>query len=235
MSWTFQVPFFKEKMNLIIFHNRGVGKSSRPDYPYTMEMFVEDIKNFLEHLDIKKKIHLCGISMGGMIAQHFVIKYPDLVKTLILCATSAKYDPTPVVEAFRLMEQFELEEQFMIKAKNLYSRTFIKRLKQDNDLYEALKNEFVIDATRLQDIVNQAAAISNHDTSNLLQTINHPTLIIGGTKDRIIPTAEHSILLHSKIPNSKLEILEGLGHGFNNEIPDKTNEIIWNFIKQHLS
>ena len=65
MSWAFQIPFFKEKMMVISPHNRGVGKSSRPNYPYTMDMFVDDIKNLLEHLNIKEKIHLCGISMGG--------------------------------------------------------------------------------------------------------------------------------------------------------------------------
>jgi len=84
MSWYFQIPFFKEKMMVISLHNRGVGKSSRPNYSYTMDMFVDDIKNLLEQLNIKKKIHLCGISMGGMIVQNYALKHPSSVKNLIL-------------------------------------------------------------------------------------------------------------------------------------------------------
>ena len=76
-----QVEFFKQKkIKVICFDNRGVGKSSRPNYLYTMEMYVNDTKNLLDHLGINQKIHLCGISMGGMIAQQFVLKYPELVK-----------------------------------------------------------------------------------------------------------------------------------------------------------
>ncbi|TKJ23022.1 MAG: hypothetical protein CEE43_04715 [Promethearchaeota archaeon Loki_b32] len=65
MSWIFQIPFFKEKMMVIAPHNRGVGKSSRPNYLYTMGMYLRDIKELFEHLNLREKIHLCGLSMGG--------------------------------------------------------------------------------------------------------------------------------------------------------------------------
>lgn len=69
-----------------------------------MDMIVDDIKHLLEHLEIKEKIHLCGISMGGMIVQAFVLKYPDLVKTLILCSTAPKYNAKPLIESLKLMK-----------------------------------------------------------------------------------------------------------------------------------
>ncbi|MFX0069688.1 MAG: alpha/beta fold hydrolase, partial [Candidatus Hermodarchaeota archaeon] len=40
-GWTLQLNFFKKKMKAITLDNRGVGKSSRPNYEYTMDMFVE--------------------------------------------------------------------------------------------------------------------------------------------------------------------------------------------------
>jgi pimeloyl-ACP methyl ester carboxylesterase len=43
-GWAFQISYFKEKMNVIALDNRGVGKSSRPNYRYTIDMFVEDLK-----------------------------------------------------------------------------------------------------------------------------------------------------------------------------------------------
>ena len=41
--------------------------------------------------------------------------------------------------------------------------------------------------------------------------------------------------MHEEIPNSKLEIIPGVGHAFNIESPEKTNRIIWNFIQEYLS
>jgi len=234
MSWDFQIPFFKEKMMVISLHNRGVGKSSRPNYPYTMDMFVDDIKNLLEHLNIKQKIHLCGVSMGGMIVQNYILKYPNSVKNLILCATAAIYNPNALIEAQELMQNFSPEQQLKVRVSALYSRPFRKILKQDKALYKRIEKEFMEDTTTLQDIVNQGAAITGHDTTNDLDKIKQPTLILLGDDDRIIPTLEHSKLLHEKIPNSKLEIIQNTGHGFNTEKFEEVNNLMWNFIKEHL-
>ncbi|MHA1459507.1 MAG: alpha/beta fold hydrolase, partial [Promethearchaeota archaeon] len=143
MSWEFQIPFFKEKMMVISPHNRGVGKSSRPNYSYTMDMFVDDIKNLLEHLNIKEKIHLCGISMGGMIVQYFVLKHPNLVKSLMLCATTANHDPTSLIESQVLMQNFSLEQKFKTRVAALYSRPFKKLLRHDKALYKKLEKNFI--------------------------------------------------------------------------------------------
>lgn len=234
MSWDFQIPFFKEKMMVISLHNRGVGKSSRPNYPYTMDMFVDDIKNLLEHLNIKKKIHLCGISMGGMIVQNYTLKYPNSVKSLALCATAAIHNPNALIEAQELMQNFSPEQKFKTRVAALFSRPFKKILRQDKALYKKLEKEFMEDPTTLQDYINQGAAIRGHDTTNDLDKIKQPTLILVGDDDRIIPTLEHSRLLHDKIPNSKLEIIANTGHGFITEKAEEVNNLLWNFIKEHL-
>jgi len=54
-----------------------------------------------------------------------------------------------------------------------------------------------------------------------------------GTKDLLTPL-EESELLHNKLPDSRLEIFEGVGHGFTIELADDVNAIMWKFIKQHL-
>ena len=235
MSWDFQIPFFKEKMMVISLHNRGVGKSSRPNYPYTMDMFVDDIKNLLEHLNITKKIHLCGISMGGMIVQNYALKHPISVKSLILCATTSIHSPKSLIESQELMQNFSPEQKFKTRVAALYSRPFKKILRQDKALYKKLEKNFMEDPTTLQDYINQGAAIAGHDTMNDLDKIKQPTLILVGDDDRIIPTLEHSRLLHKKIPNSKLEIITNTGHGFNIEKAEEVNNLLWNFIKEHLN
>lgn len=233
MSWMFQIPFFKEKMMVIASHNRGTGKSSRPNYPYKMDMFVEDLKQLLDHLELKL-FHLCGLSMGGMIALNFILKYPQMVKSLMLCATAAIYSPDAIIEAQELMLNFNPEQKFKVRVAALFSRPFKKVLRQDKALYKRLEKEFMEDPTTLQDYVNQGTAVTGHDTTNDLDKIKQPTLILLGDDDRIIPTLEHSKLLHEKIPNSKLEIITNTGHGFNTEKAEEVNNLMWNFIKEHL-
>lgn len=237
MSWNYQIPFFKQKMMVIAPHNRGAGKSSRPNYPYTMDMFVEDLKQLLDYLGIRQNIHLCGLSMGGMIAQNFILKYPQMIKTLILCATFARNgteSSNSIIEAQRLMEDFDLEHKFKVRAAALYSRPFRKKMKQDKELFETIKHDFMEDPITLQDWINQGAAVSEHNTEARLHTIKQPTLILLGDDDHIMPTLKFSKTLNEKIPNSKLGIIKDVGHRFTDEKPELVNNMIWNFIKEYI-
>jgi pimeloyl-ACP methyl ester carboxylesterase len=227
-------------MQIIALDNRGVGKSSRPNYPYTMEMFVEDIHNLLNHLDINVKIHLCGISMGGMIAQHFALKYPDKLKSLILCATSAKLEEGfyKLVDGLKEMESLNPEEKVMEIFPFVFSRKFQRKLKEDKELFDKIKKDIFFiaptrDPTNLQDYENQASAIKHHDTRKVVDQIKVPTLILGASKDRLVPI-HHQKFLHENLPNSTFEIIKGCGHAFTIEFPDYVNELIWSFVKQYL-
>ncbi len=240
-GWDFQIQFFKQKMTVIALDNRGVGKSSRPNFPYSMDMFVEDLKDLLDYLNIQEKIHLCGISMGGMIVQNFLLKYPDMVKTLTLCATSAYIESNVLnefVNQIKRLERINLEKRVLQIIPILFSRAFRKKLNEDQSLVDSLKNDTVfitpiIDPTRGQDYDNHGAAMLGHDTRDSLNRIKQPSLIMVGTRDRIIPLI-NSEFMHQRIPNSLLKVFKNLGHAFTIEEPDKVNKMMWNFIKEHL-
>lgn len=76
-----------KKYQVIIFDNRGVGKTESPDYPYSMDLFVGDTIGLMDHLDLES-VNLYGESMGGMVAQNMVLQYPNRIKSLILAVTS---------------------------------------------------------------------------------------------------------------------------------------------------
>jgi proline-specific peptidase len=241
--WNYQIEFFKDKMTAIAFDNRGAGKSSRPNYPYTMEMFVEDLKQLLEHLGIKEGIHLCGSSMGAMISQKFALKYPDLVKTLILCAPTSYY-PSKTSDqnklSYDLLEKLDTKEEkanFFFPL--MYSRDFKKKLESDEEFFEEICNDMsfcyhLIDPPIYQDYINQNEALRNFDMRDSIKHILQPTLIIAGAKDKMaMPGMIQS--MHADIPNSKLEIIPGVGHAFNIEAFEETNRIIWSFLQENLS
>ena len=72
-SWIAQTNPLSKYFKVIRFDNRGAGKSDRPDGPYTMEIFADDINGLLDFLEIKKT-HIIGWSLGGMIVQKFHFK-----------------------------------------------------------------------------------------------------------------------------------------------------------------
>ena len=73
--WFCQITGLCREYRVILFDNRGAGRSDKPDIPYTMQMFAQDTAGLLEALSIDTA-HIYGVSMGGMIAQEFALRYP---------------------------------------------------------------------------------------------------------------------------------------------------------------
>jgi len=91
LAWGLQIPAFAAKYRVIAFDNRGVGQSDTPDTPYTTPMMADDTVGLMDVLGIARA-HVCGVSMGGMIAQEIALRHPARVRTLQLHATLARPD-----------------------------------------------------------------------------------------------------------------------------------------------
>lgn len=85
--WYEQIEVLSKHFKVIVFDNRGVGKTEMPDEEYTIELFAADTAELLDALEIKKA-HILGVSMGGYVAQEFALRYPEYVDKLILCSTT---------------------------------------------------------------------------------------------------------------------------------------------------
>jgi len=86
LGWFFQRRACRKYFRVVTFDNRGAGGSDKPSGPYTMRMLADDVAGLMDYLKIDKA-HVMGVSMGGMIAQHVAIAYPDRVRKLVLAST----------------------------------------------------------------------------------------------------------------------------------------------------
>jgi pimeloyl-ACP methyl ester carboxylesterase len=88
--WQDQVAAFSQKYRLVIYDARGHGQSEAPAdlSKYSLGLFVEDQRALMEHLGIAEA-HVGGLSMGGMIAMRFALRYPQMVRALLLFDTAA--------------------------------------------------------------------------------------------------------------------------------------------------
>lgn len=83
------VPQLAERYQVIVFDNRGVGQTEKPDIPYSIEMMAEDTAGLLSVLGIERA-HILGASMGGRIAVALALQHPELVESLILVSTGVR-------------------------------------------------------------------------------------------------------------------------------------------------
>ncbi|MBC8443896.1 MAG: alpha/beta fold hydrolase, partial [Deltaproteobacteria bacterium] len=85
--WYRQIPSLSEHFRVIVFDNRGAGRSDKPNMEYSIRLFAEDTAALMAVLDIPDA-SILGVSMGGYIAQELAINHPDRVRKMILGCTS---------------------------------------------------------------------------------------------------------------------------------------------------
>ena len=244
-TWVAQIEDLSKRYRVIIFDLRGAGGSSRPEVPpYTMEMFADDIRGLMDFLNIQKA-HIMGRSMGGMIAQNFVLKYPERVNKLILINTSAGMRNKESIEMFKKtqIERYNLlqsdpEKVFWRDTRLGFYMKFRKQMEADpkkkfydiwsaEDLIEYIKR----DPSRPIDIENQANAIKTHNTFERLNQINNKTLLLAASHDKLTPKffVEQ---IHQRIPNSILKVIDKAGHESHYSRAPEVNKFILDFLKE---
>jgi len=233
INWSYTIPSLSQHFKVIAFDNRGAGQSDKPDILYTMEMMVDDIAGLLDALGIKET-HIFGISLGGMIAQNFALKYPQRVINLILgcthCGGSHIVSLGEDVRSQLDPENFASQtpkERVLAGFALIYNQEFIDsnpQLIEERVAYNVQNPPDPIGQVR------QFGISQTHDTYEHLADIKMPTLVITGGDDKLIH-ADNSKLLASKIPNSELVILENMGHGFFTESSEETNRIVLDFLR----
>ena len=238
--WMSQVGELSQHFKVIRFDNRGSGKSSRPAGT-TMEMFADDTKNFLDYLHIEKT-HVMGWSLGGMIAQNFVLKYPEKVNKLVLICTVPGYPTEEGPELYKKMRLHELElgpeKAFWETARANFHSTYRREMEKDpKKIYFGIwsAEDFIkmlsIDPATPQDIINQGEALKTHNTYDGLKKINNQTLLIAASHDRLTSqvTMEQ---MNQEIPNSSLVIIEKAGHYAPMTRTPEVNKAIMEFLKK---
>jgi pimeloyl-ACP methyl ester carboxylesterase len=231
--WWRQVAFFSPEYQVVTFDSRGVGLTDKPDTPYSMDMLVGDAAGLLERLGIISA-HVYGVSMGGMVAQELALRYPNLVSSLILGATTCGGGHAMLPSQQTLQDLFGImslppAEAVKVSTAMTFSATFIER--HPEKIHEWLVKGAESPPSPMG-FKRQAEALSGFGTYDRLPQIGVPTLILAGTADQLIPS-ENSRILRSRIPNAKIVLFEGAGHGFLWEAEDEANRVVRDFLRQH--
>ena len=232
-QWQWMLPVLTGSFQVITFDNRGVGRTSKPDMEYTTDLFADDICALLNTLGIDKT-HLFGVSVGGMIAQKFALKYPEMVDRLVLgCTMPNFYHLPPVAEDLQHMQESQLLP--LEKSVEVMLRLFLTEhfFKENPDQAAKLKEVMLIEKEEQGEdaFLRQLGAAMNHNTLEQVKNIKAPTLVITGDLDPIAPV-ENARFLTEKIPNNTLVEIPGVRHAFWVERFEVFCDIIIKFLSQ---
>lgn len=162
---------------------------------------------------------LVGHSMGGMVAQHLAADRPELVRGLVLTASSACPDDA-VRAVLARWDTLLAAHRFDAFARNAIEASFTGR--ELADRRRSLEEEPAPRPPRESVARHLAlsAACAGHDARDRLALIEHPTLALAGEQDAVMPEA-HTESLAAGLRNARFERLPGLGHGFPEQDPQR--------------
>lgn len=218
----------------------GHGKSAKPLGDYSLGNHASGVRDFLQKLDIER-VTVVGQSFGGGVALQFAYQFPELCERLVLVDAGGlgrevslllRLVTLPAVEYVMpvLFPGFIrdwgdpvvkfLGDRGMRNARAVEMwRAYRSLTEQEN------RQAFVRTMRAVIDPGGQSVSA----LSRLYLAAHMPTLIVWGDQDKIIPVS-HAYQAHQAIPESRLEIMAGVGHFPHAEEPVRFVEILRDFL-----
>jgi len=229
-NWALQVREVAQTYRTISLDLRGHGLSVKPTRreDYSLELFATDVHGLLDALAVPE-CYLVGHSMGGMVAQEFILRHPEMVRALVLVDTAADVpEALPWQERARLLELARTEGMDAVFEEMARTPPLASQLVEENpELIDVWREQFLM--TSLEGYLYCGQVIGGRrPLLEDLSQIRVPTLIICGELDE--PFLEPSQRMHQRIADSELVIIAGAGHTPMLEKPLEFNQAMLSFL-----
>lgn len=211
-------------LRTIRYDTRGHGLSEAPAAPWRIEDAADDLGALLDALGVRGAA-VCGLSVGGLIAQSLIQRRPELVSALILMDTAAKIGSdelwNPRIQAVESRGIASISDAIL---ERWFSDAF--RESDAAGLWRAM-----LERTPSEGYARLSAAIRDADLTGAAPRIAVPVIAIAGSEDGATPpelvrgTAE-------MIPGARFEVIGGAGHLPCVEAPEAVAELIGGFLRE---
>ena len=218
-GWRRNIPTLARELRVLAYDFRGNGGSDDPTGPCTMETFVDDTVALLVALGVERT-HVYGQSFGGMVAQELALAHPDLVRTLVLACThcgGSRVVPAPSANTPK-------DKPWLAPYSEVFAAANPDHVAEDLRI-GALQPRHPAGRRR------QWEAAQGFDSYDRLPTLRVPTLVLHGTEDRLVAPA-NAMVLAERIPQAELAWLEGAGHLYHSEQPERADASVLDFVRR---
>jgi pimeloyl-ACP methyl ester carboxylesterase len=219
--WYRVVPELERRRRVILFDNRGVGRSDCPRGPYSIAQMARDGVAVMDAAGVRSAT-VIGASMGGMIAQEMALRYPGRVQSLLLACTSyagirAKWPRWALPEPGHWRREMFLPM--------LYAKTTAR---------ERIEEDLRVQCNcrcPLRGLVSQLSGILVWSSYARLPEIRVPVMVIHGDCDRLIPP-ENGRVVASRIPGAEFRLIPDAGHILTTDQPEACRQAVMEFFSR---
>ena len=235
--WEPQFEYFSQSFTVLRYDLRGHGKTGgTPKRDYSIELFADDLEGLLDSLNLKRVI-LCGLSLGGMVAQAFAIKNIDRLEALIMAdtAVSVRLTLSDKIQRYILAPKWAMlamirwmsvprfvDFSFKLARWTRNAEWFGEDPITASYVHQAMLNIPTEEYLKIYDAIYEFDLLD-------LSRITVPTLILNGEKE------SKAVFRHTKemvkwIPQAETVIIPGAGHTSNMENPSVFNDNMDRFL-----
>ena len=227
-----QLAAFSDRYRCITFDHRGQGKSEVTKSGYDMDSLTEDAAALIRKLDCAP-CHFAGLSMGGFVGMRLAVRYPELLRSLILMETTSDPEPVENKGPYRRLAFVGRWLSFRLVSKRvgqiMFGRSFLNDPEREQ-LQKLWKTRLIaldrIGTTRAAHGVIDRDGFYEH-----LGQVDMPTLILVGDEDVATPLSK-SERMRAAIRNSELIVIPRAGHSASIEEPQAINEALKQFLNR---
>jgi pimeloyl-ACP methyl ester carboxylesterase len=204
-SFLAQFDYWSRYFHVISWDMRGLGQSGQAS-KYNMPLYAKDLAGLMDHLAIKKAVHH-GVSWGGLLLQQFGLDYPERCHALIFDSSSSEVNVAASEAWYERGEKARRREVSTPRGE-------------------------IVSLDHLDSYVAHAriaAGLREHPFTPRLKWINVPSLVVAGEIDQVAPPGG-SVIMSRNLPDARLEIVPGSGHGVFHEKPDEFRALVFDFL-----
>ena len=213
-DWEYQLEYFSSRYKVLLYDVRGHGQTDKPPGPYSVPLYTQDLAGLMKALNIPAA-HICGISMGGMIAFQMAVDYPEMVKTITVVNSRADLVPDTLGERWNVFQRLVIFRLLSMEkiAEMLSQRMFIKPELEDQRLLFVerwAKNPKPVYMKVMKSLVGWTV-------EDKLGEIACPALVIAADED-YTPVEDKQAIV-DKMKNAELVVIEDSRHGHTGGAP----------------
>lgn len=228
-AWSLLARELSQHSRVIMPDNRGAGRTSAPDRPYSIAAMAEDVFALLTRLGVTKA-HVAGWSMGGMIAQELALAHPTFVNRLALLGSAPKLDGQgrAILRSWIDVRRSNMSREQFVRFTSAWF--YSPELLDDEPRYERAVHSSLANPYAQQDhaFLRQANAVLGFDASGRLGDLKQETLVVTAKDDILVP-ARNAECLARLLPKATLVELPG-GHAGCIEYPAEYGAALSEFL-----
>ncbi|OQW50402.1 MAG: hydrolase [Proteobacteria bacterium SG_bin7] len=237
LNWRTLAKEFEADFEILLFDQRGHGKSFQPSSGYAPEDYADDLNKILNELQWQK-IFLVGHSMGGRNALNFAYRFPACVDRLVIEDIGPESDPAGEKSIRELIEIVPVPFRKKEDARDFFQKDFSKLYKGPENartiglfLYSNLEGEPGNIRWRfsLPGILESVRLGRVSDRWHEVKALTMPTLVIRGEKSKDLSQKNYEQMIACN-PNIQGVIISGAGHWAHADKPKEVAQALKDFL-----